>query len=185
MRLQGHALAQQAGNSPHFRNTVIIGPLGLLHRFKMELKRLVQNERPSVGQFAPHRRSPDKTPSCGTCAGICQRARYRSKIIPSAEMLSLTLMKVLLMTCFYALVRKDADSSFGVTFPDLPGCYSAADRIEDLLPNAAEALELWFEDQEDVTPSLLYEVQRFVAEELASGAFIVAVPRVARLPEKR
>ena len=114
-----------------------------------------------------------------------KRARYRSKITPLAEMLSLTLMKVLLMTCFYALVHKDADSSFGVTFPDLPGCYSAADRIEDVLPNAAEALELWFEDQEDVTPSLLYEVQRFVAEELASGAFIVAVPRVARLPETR
>ena len=82
------------------------------------------------------------------------------------------------MNYFYALVHKDTDSSFGVTFPDLPGCFSAADRIEDVLPNAAEALELWFEDQVETRPSRLDEVQGAVAEELAGGAFIVAVPRI-------
>ncbi len=40
------------------------------------------------------------------------------------------------MKYFYALVHKDDDSAFGVTFPDLPGCFSAADRIEDVVPNA-------------------------------------------------
>lgn len=83
------------------------------------------------------------------------------------------------MKYFYALVHKDDDSSFGVTFPDLPGCFSAADRIEDVLPNAVEALELWFEDQPDADPARLDEVRAAAADELAAGAFIVAVPRIS------
>lgn len=83
------------------------------------------------------------------------------------------------MKYFYALVHKDADSAFGVTFPDLPGCFSAADDLEDVLPNAAQALDLWFEDQEEIAPMRLDEAQSAVADELAAGAFLVAVPRIA------
>ncbi|MCC6942434.1 MAG: type II toxin-antitoxin system HicB family antitoxin, partial [Novosphingobium sp.] len=50
------------------------------------------------------------------------------------------------MTYFYAVVHKQEDSAFGVHFPDLPGCLSAADDVEQLVPNACEALELWLED---------------------------------------
>ena len=82
------------------------------------------------------------------------------------------------MKYFYALVRKDADSAFGIEFPDLPGCFSAADEIEDLLPSACEALELWFEDQADIDPMRLDQVRALVAEDLAEGAFIVAVPLI-------
>ncbi len=84
------------------------------------------------------------------------------------------------MQYFYAVVHKEEDSAFGVTFPDLPGCFSAADEIEDVLPNACEALELWFEDAEDVKPIRLDQVRAAAAEELAAGAFIVAVPRIRR-----
>ena len=84
------------------------------------------------------------------------------------------------MQYFYAIVHKEPDSAFGVEFPDLPGCFSAADEIEDLLPNACEALELWFDDAEEVVPRQLDEVQRAAAPELASGAFILAVPRIKR-----
>lgn len=82
------------------------------------------------------------------------------------------------MKYFYALVRKDADSAFGIEFPDLPGCFSAADEIEDVLPSACEALELWFEDQADIIPMQLDQVRALVAEDLAEGAFIVAVPLI-------
>lgn len=82
------------------------------------------------------------------------------------------------MQYFYAIVHKDTDSAFGVQFPDLPGCFSAADRIEDVVPNACEALELWFEDAEDVTPSSLEAVKAMAADDLADGAFVMAVPRV-------
>lgn len=80
------------------------------------------------------------------------------------------------MKYFYAIVHKDPDSAFGVEFPDLPGCYSAADHMEDVLPNACEALELWFEDAEDVEPRPMEEVQAVAADQLAQGAFILAVP---------
>ncbi len=82
------------------------------------------------------------------------------------------------MKYFYALVRKDDDSAFGVEFPDLPGCFSAADDLEDVLPNACEALELWFEDAADQSPMRLDQVKALVAADLAEGAFIVAVPRI-------
>src|SRR5690606_7538040 len=82
------------------------------------------------------------------------------------------------MKYFYALVHKDADGAFGVTFPDLPGCFSAADNLDDVLPNAAEALALWFDDQEEVVPMRLDQAQAAVADELAAGAFLVAVPRI-------
>ena len=84
------------------------------------------------------------------------------------------------MQYFYAVVHKDSDSAFGVEFPDLPGCFSAADRIEDLLPNACEALELWFDDAEEVEPRRIDEIREVVAGDLAAGAFILAVPRIKR-----
>lgn len=84
------------------------------------------------------------------------------------------------MQYFYAVVDKDESSAFGVRFPDLPGCHSAADCEEDLLPNACEALELWFEDSEDVVPRRLDDIREEAAEDIARGAFIIAVPRIRR-----
>jgi predicted RNase H-like HicB family nuclease len=80
------------------------------------------------------------------------------------------------MKYFHALVHKDPDSAFGVEFPDLPGCFSAADRMEDILPKACEALELWFEDEAQAEPRPLEVVQAMVAGQLAEGAFLIAVP---------
>lgn len=37
------------------------------------------------------------------------------------------------------------DKAYGVTFPDVPDCFSAGETIEDALLNAREALELHFE----------------------------------------
>jgi predicted RNase H-like HicB family nuclease len=44
------------------------------------------------------------------------------------------------MSGFIALVHKDRDTSYGVSFPDLPGCISAGDTFEEALSDAAEAL---------------------------------------------
>ncbi|PTM52880.1 type II toxin-antitoxin system HicB family antitoxin [Phreatobacter oligotrophus] len=53
------------------------------------------------------------------------------------------------MPSYIALVHKDPDSCYGVQFPDVPGVFSAADEIEDLVANAVEALELGAEDWEE------------------------------------
>jgi predicted RNase H-like HicB family nuclease len=44
------------------------------------------------------------------------------------------------MAGYIALVHKDEDTSYGVSFPDVPGCISTGDTFEDAIENAAEAL---------------------------------------------
>ena len=44
------------------------------------------------------------------------------------------------MTSYIALVHKDEGTSYGVSFPDVPGCISAGDTFEEAVANAAEAL---------------------------------------------
>jgi predicted RNase H-like HicB family nuclease len=46
---------------------------------------------------------------------------------------------------FIALVHKDADSDYGASFPDLPGCVTAASTIDEVLFMAKEALDLHVE----------------------------------------
>ena len=47
-----------------------------------------------------------------------------------------------------AYIHKDEHSAYGVTFPDFPGCFSAADALADLPRLAQEAVELHFEGEE-------------------------------------
>ena len=42
------------------------------------------------------------------------------------------------MAGYVALVHKNAGTSYGVSFPDLPGCISAGDTLDEALANAAE-----------------------------------------------
>ena len=44
------------------------------------------------------------------------------------------------MPGYIALVHKDEGTSYGVSFPDVPGCISAGDTFEEAIVNAAEAL---------------------------------------------
>lgn len=41
---------------------------------------------------------------------------------------------------YIALIHKEPDSVYGVSFPDVPGCISAGDTIDDAVRNAVEAL---------------------------------------------
>ena len=43
------------------------------------------------------------------------------------------------------VIHKDESSNYGVTFPDLPGCFSAGDTIEEAIINAQEAAECHIE----------------------------------------
>lgn len=85
------------------------------------------------------------------------------------------------MQRYYALVNKDEGSAFGVSFPDLPAVFSAADDEKDIVINAMEALQLYFEDicERPAASSIeaLYS-REDVREELAQGAFLVSVPLI-------
>jgi predicted RNase H-like HicB family nuclease len=41
---------------------------------------------------------------------------------------------------YIAFIHKDPDSVYGVSFPDVPGCISAGDSIDEAVRNAVEAL---------------------------------------------
>ncbi|MFA7605492.1 MAG: type II toxin-antitoxin system HicB family antitoxin [Rhodocyclaceae bacterium] len=49
-------------------------------------------------------------------------------------------------------VHKDEGSAYGLTFPDFPGCFSAADELADLPRMAQEAVEVYFEGETFATP---------------------------------
>jgi len=80
----------------------------------------------------------------------------------------------------YALIHKDKDSAFGVTFPDVPGRFSAADKEEDMVANAIEALSLHFEGEPAITPSRIETDREDNADGLAQDAYLLAVPFVRR-----
>jgi predicted RNase H-like HicB family nuclease len=84
------------------------------------------------------------------------------------------------MTWYIALVHKDPESAYGISFPDLPSVFSAADDEEDIVPNAIEALSLWAEDEELPQPSSHADIlaRDDVREELKGGAFLVRIPLV-------
>lgn len=54
---------------------------------------------------------------------------------------------------FAAYLHKDVDSAYGVTLPDFPGCFSAADDLADIPRAVQEAIELHFEGEEMVVPT--------------------------------
>ena len=81
---------------------------------------------------------------------------------------------------YFAIIHKDEDSAFGISFPEVPGCFSAADREEDIIPNAIEALSLYFEDEEGIAPRSISEVRQLAAEDLAEGAYLVQIPYLQR-----
>lgn len=81
------------------------------------------------------------------------------------------------MNSFIALIRKDADSDFGVSFPDFPSCTIAGRSLEEAHTFAQEALAIHFEGiKEDgealPSPSSLCKIMRH--PDFADGvAFLV------------
>ena len=79
-----------------------------------------------------------------------------------------------------ALVDKDAESDFGVSFPDFPGCVSAGETLEDALIGAQEALSghvaLMVADG-DALPRPT-SLEKVTAEKEASTVAVTLVPVV-------
>lgn len=84
------------------------------------------------------------------------------------------------MKYYTAIIHQDEGSAFGITFPDLPGCFAAADDWAGIPAAATEALDLWFEDMPDVDPSSLDQVRARddVKAEMAAGAVLMPVPYI-------
>lgn len=78
------------------------------------------------------------------------------------------------MTHYVAIVEEEEGKAIGVWFPDLPGCVSAGDSLDEAMMNAAEALALWIDvakehGDEVPAPRALTELKRdpAIAEDIA------------------
>jgi antitoxin HicB len=87
------------------------------------------------------------------------------------------------MPHFIALIHKQADSCYGVSFPDVPGVTTAGDTIDEAMQKATEVLEFAAEDWSDHTGTEFPQPRTIDAlranlefQEAATGAVIVAVP---------
>jgi predicted RNase H-like HicB family nuclease len=84
------------------------------------------------------------------------------------------------MKTYFALVHKEPDSAYGVSFPDIPEVYSAADTEGEIVPNAIEALQLFAEDMNLPEPEPLEHIltRATVRRELSNGAFLIRIPLI-------
>ncbi len=85
------------------------------------------------------------------------------------------------MNGYYAIVEKDADSAFGVRFPDVEGCFSASDEENRVLPNAIEALSLHLKGMAAYPPPRALEAitgDPDIRSALRNGGYLVYVPRI-------
>ena len=89
------------------------------------------------------------------------------------------------MSTYIAFLHKEAESDFGVSFPDFPGCVTAGKTLDEARTLASEALGLHIqgmaEDGEVIpVPSSLDEVMAFPE---ARGAVVVLVDVQEKAPK--
>ncbi|MCX7382254.1 MAG: type II toxin-antitoxin system HicB family antitoxin [Alphaproteobacteria bacterium] len=91
------------------------------------------------------------------------------------------------MTAYVALLRKDADSDYGVDFPDFPGCVTAGLTLEDARRMAAEALQLHIEGMiEDGAPiPLPSPLEDIMVDPLHRDGVAVLIDAAVRRPAVR
>jgi predicted RNase H-like HicB family nuclease len=82
---------------------------------------------------------------------------------------------------YIAVIHHEEGSAYGAHFPDVPGCFAAADTSADILKNAIAALDDYFADgHEVVKPRDIEAIKKEATEDLAEGAYLLAVPYIAR-----
>jgi predicted RNase H-like HicB family nuclease len=87
---------------------------------------------------------------------------------------------------YVAVIEKESDSAFGVWFPDVEGCFSAGETIEEAVANAAGALRQHAEAIESAgrraPPARPIDdvlLDEDVAASIETGAVLFAVPLLA------
>ncbi len=51
---------------------------------------------------------------------------------------------------FPVVIHKDKESCYGVTIPDIPGCFTAGDTLEEAVANIQEAVAVHLEGEEHI-----------------------------------
>jgi predicted RNase H-like HicB family nuclease len=97
-----------------------------------------------------------------------------------------------MMNTYIAYVYKDPHSSFGVSFPDLPGCYGAGESYDEAIENAKVSLReyaLALADDGDEMPKprthSALAADTAEAIEMKAAAFVIEVPLLTAGTKKR
>jgi predicted RNase H-like HicB family nuclease len=88
------------------------------------------------------------------------------------------------------VIHKDEDSDYGVTVPDLPGCFSAGRTLDEAIEMAREAIELHLEGLLDEAqlpprPSPIEALRRKPDYKGATWAVVSVAPSRLRVKAKR
>lgn len=85
------------------------------------------------------------------------------------------------------IIHKDKNTDYGVTVPDLPGCFSAGITFDDALTNAVEAIECHIEgllmEGEPVPIALTIEHHR-KKRQYSSGVWVLVDVDISKLSGK-
>ncbi len=86
-----------------------------------------------------------------------------------------------------AIELGDDTHAFGVVVPDLPGCFSAGDTLDEAIDNTKEAIELWLEtviDDNGAVPEPGSISQHQANAEFAGWVWAVVTIDLAALSDK-
>lgn len=85
------------------------------------------------------------------------------------------------------VVHKDEESGYGVSVPDLPGCFSAGDTLEDAIESAREAVSCHLEgllmDGEAIPPQGSIEAHR-IGDSYKDGIWALVDVDISKLSSK-
>jgi predicted RNase H-like HicB family nuclease len=87
------------------------------------------------------------------------------------------------MAHYIALIHKDADSDYGVSFPDFPGCISAGTTMDEAIVMGREALDghirLMVEDGEIIPEPSTMDAVLLHPENQDGAPVLIAGPKLA------
>lgn len=88
---------------------------------------------------------------------------------------------------FPVVIHKDPDSDYGVTVPDLPGCFSAGVTVDDALTEVVEAIELhldgMLQDNEPLPTPQMIEIHQ-QNPDYAGGIWAVVAVDLSKISGK-
>jgi predicted RNase H-like HicB family nuclease len=73
------------------------------------------------------------------------------------------------------IIHKDESTDYGVIVPDFPGVFSGGSTLEEALTNVQDAIETFYEGEEDAVPPHPSRLEKALASEDAQGGAVVLV----------
>lgn len=76
---------------------------------------------------------------------------------------------------YLTIIHKEHNTAYGVSLPDFPGCFSAADNIEDIEKNIQEAVELYADGNNEFEPPVASTIEQVAELKTAKDGTLLMV----------